>query len=76
MIITEELRNKILLHLPDDYQKQGSEATGYSKSMVYKVLHEGHSNDAIAEWLTHTALKAKREKEKNQNKLAQIAKQL
>lgn len=76
MIITEELRNKILLHLPDDYQKQGNEATGYSKSMIYKVLYEGHENDIIANWLFNTALKIKKEKKEAEKSLSAIAKQL
>jgi len=76
MIITEELRNKIVLHLPSDYQKQGEDATGYSRSMIYKVLHEGHSNKKIAKWLIHTALKIKAQKEKETKELSAIAKQL
>ena len=76
MIITEKLRNKILLHLPEDYQKRGNEATGYSRSMIYKVLHEGQENDIIANWLFNTALKIKKEKEQADKTLSAIAKQL
>lgn len=76
MIITEELRNKILLHLPSDYQKQGEDATGYSRSMIYKVLHEGHGNEVIAKWLVHAAVENKKKKEKSQKELSSISKQL
>lgn len=76
MIITEEVRTKILLHLPKDYQKQGAEATGHSRSMIYKVLHEGQENEKIATWLITTAANAKKLKEKNQKKLSHIAEQL
>lgn len=76
MIITEKVRNKILLHLPDDYQKQGNEATGFSRSMIYKVLYEGHENDTIANWLLRTALEIKKQKEESDKHLSAIAKQL
>jgi hypothetical protein len=76
MIITEELRAKILLHLPKDYQKRGQEATGFSRSMIYKVLHEGQQNDLIAEWLMSTARKIKTERQKSNHKLSKIAQQL
>lgn len=72
MIIDNELREKLAAHLPDDYLKQGSEETGYSRSMIYKVMHEGHKNKTIADWLIETALKVKNEK----NALLQKAKQL
>lgn len=76
MIITEELRAKILLHLPDDYQKRGAEALGYSRSMIYKVLHEGNENDEIAEWLFKTSKAEKERKEKVHRSLSKIAEQL
>ncbi len=76
MIITEELRAKILLHLPEDYQKQGAEAISYSRSMIYKVLHEGHDNDIIAEWLINTAKEEKARKERKHKSLIKIAEQL
>lgn len=76
MIITEEYRNKILLHLPKDYQKQGAEATGYSKAMIYKVLHEEQENEVIATWLITTADAIKKKQEKLKKKLSHIAEQL
>jgi hypothetical protein len=76
MIITEELRAKILLHLPADYQKQGADATGFSRSMIYKVLHEEQENDTIAEWLIDTAQNIKKQKDKTHKKLSGIAEQL
>lgn len=76
MIITEKLRTKILLHLPDDYQKRGHEATGFSRSMIYKVLHEEHENDVIARWLLDTAVEFKKAKEETTKELSSIAKQL
>lgn len=76
MIITEELRAKLLPHLPDDYQKQGSEATGFSRSMIYKVLHEEQENEKIYDWLIHTALKTKRMKELKEKKRMKITEQL
>jgi hypothetical protein len=72
MIIDNELREKLVGHLPDDYLKQGSEATGYSRSMIYKVMHDGYENQIIAEWLVTTALKVKNDREQ----LLQISKQL
>lgn len=76
MIITEKLRAKILLHLPKDYQKQGEEETGFSRSMIYKVLHEGQDNDMIAEWLINKAHHIKLKKKKRSHKLSRIASQL
>lgn len=76
MIITEELRAKILLHLPADYLKKGKEETGYSKSMIYKVLHEGHENDTISQWLVATAKTGKVNKEKSHKSIYKIASQL
>lgn len=76
MIIDQELRKKLIEHLPDDYQKQGNEATGFSRSMIYKVLHEGAENDTIYDWLVSTALKAKKKKDQETARRAAIAKQL
>jgi len=76
MIITEEVRTKILLHLPKDYQKQGNLATGYSKAMIYKVLHEGQANEEIAKWLIETAAAEKKKKDKAHKNLARLAEQL
>jgi hypothetical protein len=76
MIITDELRAKILLHLPNDYQSQGSKETGYSRSMIYKVLHEKQDNHIIAKWLINKAKELKLAKEKADHKLSKIALQL
>jgi hypothetical protein len=76
MIITQEVRAKILLHLPKDYQKQGNRATGYSKAMIYKVLHEEQPNEAIAEWLMKAAASEKKKREKAHKNLARLAEQL
>jgi hypothetical protein len=76
MIITEKVRNKILLHLPKDYQKQGEEETGFSRSMIYKVLHEEQENDTIALWLISKAKVEKELKEQTAHKLSKIAEQL
>jgi hypothetical protein len=63
MIIDIELRAKIAVYLPADYVKQCAEATGYSKSMIHKVMHEEADNSVIAEWLINTALKFKTQQE-------------
>lgn len=76
MIITEKLRAKILLHLPSDYQKQGAEVTGYSRSMIYKVLHEGYENDKIATWLLSISKHTKEAREKTDHELSKLAQQL
>jgi hypothetical protein len=76
MIIDEELRNKLVEHLPNDYAKRGEESTGYSRSMIYKVLHEEHDNSTIADWLILTAMKEKKAKEKKLGKRDEIIKQL
>jgi hypothetical protein len=72
MIIDNELRAKIAVYLPADYVKQCAEDTGYSKSMIHKVMHEEADNTTISEWLIHTALKIKN----HQSELLQISKQL
>jgi hypothetical protein len=72
MIIDIELRAKIAVYLPADYVKQCAEATGYSKSMIHKVMHEEADNTVIAEWLINTALKIKGQQEI----LLQMTKQL
>ena len=76
MIIDEELRAKVEPYLPKDYQKKGADQTGFSRSMIYKVLHEGQDNVTVSDWLIHTALKNKRVKERAEKKLSLIAKQL
>jgi hypothetical protein len=76
MIITDELRAKLLLHLPDNYQKQCHEATGYSRAMVNKVMNEGHENDTIYDWLEKTALRNKRIKAAAERRRKQTARQL
>lgn len=76
MIITAELRAKLLSHLPDDYQKQCAESTGYSRPMVNKVMNEEHENDIIYDWLESTALKNKRAKEAAEKKRLERQKQL
>jgi hypothetical protein len=72
MIIDNELRAKIAPFLPADYVKQCAEATGFSKSMVHKVMHDGQENIDIAEWLINTAAQMKAK----QDVLRQTATQL
>ncbi len=76
MIIDSELRKKLTRHLPSDYQKQGAKATGFSRSMIYKVLSGLVEQDEIAEWLIHKALQIKNDKDKKRSKLSEIAKEL
>ena len=44
MTITEELRKRIAPHLPDGFRGIIAQQTGYSESMVSKVLNEGRPN--------------------------------
>ncbi len=76
MIIDKELRAKLVKHLPDDYQKQGSKATGFSRSMIYKVLHEQVQNQVVLDWLIHAALANKERKAELIRRQAKLAKQL
>ncbi|MBI3232020.1 MAG: hypothetical protein HYZ51_03005 [Candidatus Doudnabacteria bacterium] len=76
MTITEELRNRIAPHLPDSFRGIIAKQTGYSESMVSKVLNEGQPNVKIAAALIELARKTKEENEKEQERLKRLADQL
>ncbi len=76
MTITEELRKRIAPHLPDSFRGIIAKQTGYSESMVSKVLNEGQYNVKIAAALIELAKKTKEEKEKEQERLQRLADQL
>ncbi len=76
MTITEDLRKRITPHLPDSFRGIIAKQTGYSESMVSKVLNEGQPNVKIAAALIELAKKTKEENEKEQQRLKAIADQL
>lgn len=76
MTITEELRKRIAPHLPDSFRGIIALQTGYSESMVSKVLNEGQPNAKIAAALIELAKKTKEEKEREQERLNRLADQL
>jgi hypothetical protein len=76
MTISEEQRKRISMHLPDTFRAIIAEKTGYSQSMVSKVLHNGQPNAVVAEALIELAMKTKLEKEKEHKRLSRLAEQL
>lgn len=76
MTITEELRKRIAPHLPDSFRGIIAKQTGYSESMVSKVLNEEQPNVKIAAALIELAKKTKEEKEKELERLRRLADQL
>jgi hypothetical protein len=76
MTITEELRKRIAPHLPDGFRGIIAQQTGYSESMVSKVLNEGRPNVKIAAALLELAKQTKEENEKELERLKRLADQL
>lgn len=73
MTITDDLRKRITPHLPDSFRGIIAKQTGYSESMVSKVLNEGQYNVKIAAALIELAKKNKEEKEREQERLKRLA---
>ncbi len=76
MTITDDLRKRITPHLPDSFRGIIAKQTGYSESMVSKVLNEGQPNVKIVAALIELAKKSKEENEKEQERLNRLADQL
>lgn len=55
MIITEQIRNKIIPNLPRDFSKQVQELTGCSANTVTNVLKHQSSNYEVAKALINIA---------------------
>jgi prolyl-tRNA editing enzyme YbaK/EbsC (Cys-tRNA(Pro) deacylase) len=76
MRITEKIRDKILLNMPKGYAAMVAKECGCSQMTVYRTLHVGNENEAVAEALIRLAARTKEEKLKKHKELEKLAKQL
>lgn len=76
MQITEKLRAKILLSLPKGYAKTVASKCHVSEITVYRVLHHGQVNIAVAEELLRLAAQTKSSVDRDHKRLKSLTKQL